>query len=487
MSTPKSTRMQLYWNTLVRIPVRVASISISIIVARILEPRDYGILTIAMMLIGYANIFTNFGLNEAIVQKQISDGRTVNSIFTFDLTVSALIGTGSFLAADLVAVFFSTPESAQAIRILCLVFIVTSFIGVPHAILRRDMNFKAISLIEALQSGLMSGLTLLLAVMGWGYWSLVYGQLIPLVVVAILLCVKANWVPRIYFNNSLMKQVYDFGIWNFLKMQLDFISMHIDKFISGRWLGPVDLGLYDKSKSLAGIPYDSFLANINAVMFSSFSRSKEKRAQLQQEFNKSLTLNSIIIFPTYMGSILVAPYFVHGFLGERWTAMTVPFQIVLFGFIFRTLTGLVTSFNIATGSYRGHSLRFLVSVVIFSIACVTLVRFGLNGIAFSLVIFNSVSFVLSTLLAIQQHNIPWSTISNAILSGFIPASVMGLCVEAASHSFLTTYTLSNFFLLSVIGVTVYLSCLLCSRNETVKELRLATLTDVKKKMSSLSG
>ena len=475
-----NVRSNLYWNTLVRIPVQILNFVISIIVARILMPKDYGILGISMMLIGYANIFTNFGFNQAIIQRQIFDKKTLNSIFTFDLSISILIAAGFFSTAGFVAEFFRTPECAKAIRVLSLFFIITSFTGIPHAILRRDMNFKAFTLLETMQSGLMSLITLLLAITGWGYWALVYGQLVPLLVITIALCIIAKWSPFIYFSNSLMKRVYDFGIWNFLRSQLNFVSQHIDKFIIGRWLGLVSLGFYDKSMSIAIVPSSSILMNINAVMFPSFSMSQGSKGELKEYFRKSLTLSSIIASPIYTGLIVVAPYFVYSLLGEKWSPMILPFQIILFGFVFKSFLGLIVNFNIAVGKYRNHSLRLLASVIVFILACSLSLRFGLKGIAFSFVVFSCTTFILGMSLSISQIDMPWTQVIRAILPGLLSAIIMGLSVKTVSYYFLEKYTIANLIFLSIIGAIIYLFCLFIDRTKATKELRKMLLGDVKK-------
>jgi PST family polysaccharide transporter len=481
-----SVKSSLYWNTLLCIPSQIVYFAISIIVARILMPRDYGILGIAMMIIGYANVFTNFGFNQAIVQKRIVDKRTLNSIFTFDLSISILIATGFFFAAGFIAEFFRTPECAKAVRVLCLVFIITSFYGLPHAILRRDMNFKAVSLIEVLHSWLMSAVTLLLAIKGWGYWALVYGQLVPLFVIAFVLCIKAGWIPFVYFNNSLMKRVYDFGAWNFLRAQLAFVSQHVDKFVVGRWLGPVSLGYYDKSISIAEVPGNSILMNINAVMFSSFSKNQESKDELQEHFKKSLTLTALIIFPIYTGLIVIAPYFVHSLLGEKWSPMIFPFQIILFGFIFRSFGGLIASLNVAIGKYRNYSLRLLAAVTVFIFACLLFLRFGLNGIAFSFVVFSLTLFLLTVSLAISQIEISWIEVIGCILPGLTSAIIMACCVEILSYYFLTAHSILNLMLLSSIGAVIYLLCSLTWRTEEIMEFRKTLLIDIKKMISAMS-
>jgi len=330
---PVNVRSNLYWNTLIRIPSQILTFVTSIIVARILIPKDFGILGIAMMLVGYANVFTNLGFNQAIVQKNIHNKKTLDSIFTFDLSISFLLTFLFYVHAGHIATFFKTPECKQIVQVMSIVFIITSFHALPHGILRRNMEFRTFALIETTQSLMMSAFTLALAILGFGYWSLAFGQLIPLTFITIVLCVKAKWYPSIYYNHNLMKNVYDFGLWSFLRSQINFIALHIDKLIIGRFLGAVNLGFYDKSMSLSQMPSDSILMNLNAVMFSSFSRNQKSRGILQEQLKKSLALTAIIIFPIYTGLILIAPYFVFGMLGEKWGPMILPFQLILFGFL----------------------------------------------------------------------------------------------------------------------------------------------------------
>ena len=305
-----STRSQLYWNTLLKIPGQIVSFGISIFVARILVPNDFGIMGIAMMLIGYTNLFTDFGFGEAIIQKRIENKRTLNSIFTMNLAVSLLLAALFFLSSGYIAGFFKSPECKNVIKVLSAVFVVTSFSAVPSAMLRRDMNFRTLSLISLTSSLLMSFITLLLAFNSLGYWALVFGQLIPSLLMTAVLCYKARWVPAVAYDHSAMKSLFNFGIWNFTKSQLGFIAQHTDKFIIGRWFGTTSLGFYDKAMNLATMPANSFAMNINSVMFSSFSTNKKDKYLLQTHFKKGLSLISFINFPLYIGLIVIAPYFV---------------------------------------------------------------------------------------------------------------------------------------------------------------------------------
>ncbi|HET6465446.1 MAG TPA: lipopolysaccharide biosynthesis protein, partial [Nitrospiria bacterium] len=353
MSKPESsTRSQLYWNTFISIPSQIISFVISILVARILDPKDFGIMGIVMMLIGFSNLLANFGFNQAVIQKGIHDKKLLSSIFTFNLAMSFGLTLVFFLLSGYMADFFKVPECKDVIKVMSPVFIIGSFAGIPNAILRRDMNFKAVSLIDFFQSFLMSIITLILAMKGFGYWALVYGQLIPSVVITITLYIVTQWVPIAYYNQSLMRSVFHFGMWNFINTQLGFVAQQTDKFIIGRWLGPAALGLYDKAKSVGEMPYNSLIININGVMFSSFSRLNNNKLELREQFKKSLTLLSFINFPIYLGLIIIAPYFVYVLLGDKWAPMIMSFEIILVSMLFKSFGGLVASLNIGIGKYK---------------------------------------------------------------------------------------------------------------------------------------
>lgn len=469
---------------MVRIPGQGAAFILSVLVARILMPKDYGILGVAMMLIGYSNLLTNFGLKEAIIQKKIYDARTLRSIFTFDLAVSSALTLAFFAAAGFIAAFFKTPEAKNVIRVMSLVFVITSFTGLPQVILRRDMNFKAVSLIDVTQSLLMYGLTYILALNQFGYWSLVYGQLIPLILTAVLLCVKAGWVPVISYDHNSLKRIFNFGVWNFLKSQLEFIAQHTDRFIIGRWLGAVSLGFYEKALSTATMPYNSLAMNINGVMFSAFSKYSDDGQQLRQHFKKSLTLLSLINYPIYLGLIIIAPYLVQSLFGEKWSSMTIPMQLILVGCIFRTFNGLTASLNVGVGKYKTHTKRFFFAWIFFVLSCVLLLRLGIVGIALSYLIFNVMQTALWLNLSIKTIDLRWKDVWGSILPASLASLFMAVVTIAVSRILLPQRSFLNMIALVIIGIFSYCIVVFYDKSELTREFRKLAFQDIKKKIST---
>src|SRR3990172_3837000 len=478
-----STRSQLYWNTLLKIPGQVVSFGISIIVARILVPHDFGIMGIAMMLIGYTNLFTDFGFGAAIIQKRIENKRTLNSIFTVNLAVSLLLAALFFLSSGYIAGFFKSPECKNVIKVLSAVFVITSFSAVPSAMLRRDMNFRTLSLINLSSSLLMSLITLVLALNSLGYWALVFGQLIPSMLMTAVLCYKVRWVPAVAYDHSAMKGIFNFGIWNFTKGQLGFIAQHTDKFIIGKSLGATSLGFYDKAMGLASMPVNSFTMNINSVLFSSFSANKEDKYLLQTHFKKGLSLISFINFPIYIVLIVIAPYFVYSLLGDKWSPMILPFQIILIGYIIKTFGGLMASLNVGIGNYKKHTIRFSIALVVFIFSCFVLLTLNITGIALSFLIFSIVEMYMLMDLAIKSIGLLWKDVVSAIYPGVAASALMLLITSLTSHFIFLDYSITNMLIITMAGTLSYCLYILIDKSTLTQEFKELMMRDIKNFLS----
>jgi O-antigen/teichoic acid export membrane protein len=472
-----NTRSQIYWNTLLKIPTQAAAFVVSILVARILMPSDYGIMGVAMMLIGFANLFTDFGFSTAIVQKDIRDRDTLQSVFTFNLGVSAALAVLFSLSARFVAVFFKSAECENVVIVMSSVFVVTSFSAVPRAILRRDMDFKTLSLIDTASAISMSLLTLLLALYHFRYWALALGQLVPTLVFTIYLCVRVRWTPVVVYKHSSMEPILNFGVWNAFKTQLEFGLGHFDKMILGRYAGLTALGYYDKAISIAMVPADSLIATLNAVLFSSFSQRQHDTRELQDLFKKALMTISVLVFPVYVGLFVVAPYFVLGLLGEKWAPMIAPFQIIAITFLFRSVGSLVVATNVAVGRYRAYTVRYFTSGCVFIALCAVLVSRGTFGVALAFLLFGALNVALGLHLAVSTIELPWFETARACWPATKATACMFGLTELVTLA-LPGHTPLSLLAIAVTGVVAYGSCLALETDRGFLELRRDAVADL---------
>lgn len=451
----EKTRIGIYWRLLSKASYEILRFGISIIVARILDPRDFGIIAIASIIIYYANTITNLGFNQALVQRQKINDEHINSVFTLDLVISALLTFILFFSASAIARFFNAPESKSVIRVLSLVFVLTTFHDMPYTLFRRNIDFKLISLVDFIRGCFSSALALLLAILGFKYWALVWGQLIPLFGATAYLLYKVEWIPKITYNHGLLKGIYSFGFWNFLRAQVVCFANSIDRIIIGRVLSPVALGFYDKSATFCEMPLQSISSNVNTVLYSSFSRGQMSKEYIRQLLKKGILIISLINFPIYAGIYAIAPYFVIVLLGEKWRPMIIPLQIFALSGFFASFSGLFASLNIALGSYRPHTIRLIIATILYFISILLLVQIGIEGVALGMLGYRALFLGLSFALVKKISCLGWSSLASCIFPAFLCSLSMLVIVKICSFVYFVEYSLLNLFSLVMIGFVCY--------------------------------
>lgn len=202
------TKSSLIWNTSLKIIYQVFRFGISIIIARMLDPKDFGIMGIATMIVFYANSITNFGFNRALIHKEKINESHINTIFTIDIAISLFLTLATVLFSSRIADFFKTPELTHVILSLSCVFLLTSFYYIPVTILKRRLDFKKVAIIELYRGVVQSCLTLILALLGLKYWALVIGLLASQISGLFYVFSKVEWRPRIRYDHGALKEIF---------------------------------------------------------------------------------------------------------------------------------------------------------------------------------------------------------------------------------------------------------------------------------------
>ena len=471
------TRSSLYWKVLLRGPYECLHFVASVIVARILGPTDFGIVSIATMTIMYCNVITNFGLNNALVQRKEITDRHINSIFTVDLMISLMMVLLFYMIAPFLASFFNSPESKNVIRTLCVLFVLTTFHDMSYAIFKRNIDFGFLSKVDLVREMGIAALTLILAICGLSYWAVVWGQLIPFFLITCYLVHRVDWSPRLRYHHNAIKEVFNFGSWNFVWAQTEFFRSRMDRLAVSKMLGPTALGLYDRAKSLYHIPSDNIVQNVNSVLFSTFSRAQDDSEYLAHTFKKGLLLTSIIGFPLYGGLYILADDFVSVVLGAKWVSMTTALQVLSLGGFFMSLQGLLSVLNMATGKYKIFTVGVLVNTGFFVLACLFLARIGIEAVAVGVLFFNSLLFFFSFSLAKKRIHLSWRDFSVCILPATLGTAAILISVKICKSIFFEGPSIISLTLLAIIAGAVYIAVLALIRTEILDGIKASIQRD----------
>ncbi len=399
----KKTNASLIYRLLFKGGQQVVGLGLAIILARILSPAEFGVIAIANMMIHYANNFTNFGLNNALVQKDNVGNEHVNTVFTIDFAISLFLVLVTLLSAEKFAIFFHNAAVGSVLKWMSLYYVITTFYHIPVVILRRNIDFRFLTVVEFVEGLLTSVLAIVLALAGYSYWAVVVASLVMPALVTVVLMIKTHWLPKIVLSNN-MGELYSFGFWNFMRAQVNLLISKVDYFVIGRYLDIESIGLYGKSFELTDRAMSGITMPINTIFFSTFSRLKQDAQQVKQVFLESSGLLALVGYPCLFGLLGVAPHFVMSCLGDQWKLAIVPLQILAVACLFRVLLGLVASVNVAIGKYKVHTMLNVVSAVFFVVLCFWVVEHGITAVSYAYLAYCFVSFCFSFwLLATSVH------------------------------------------------------------------------------------
>jgi O-antigen/teichoic acid export membrane protein len=444
----------IYWNTFTKIALEIIRFSVSIVTVRILDPKDFGIISIATLMIYYANIFTSFGLNEALVQKKEISINHVNTAFTINLVISVILAILLYLTSSYVSNLFRSPESRDVLRILCVMLIGSTFYDISLSLLRRKINFKIIAISDIFKDLTASGITISLAVLGYKYWALVWGILIPQIIASCYLLIKSGWSPKIYCEFVALKELIGFSTLTFIRNQMSYIVSRFDRVIIGRNYNPTILGIYEKAKSLSQIPSEGIAANINAVLFPSFSRNQDRQEQLLGLLTKGVLIISTICIPIYIGLFTLAPYFIPILFGSKWMDIIPPFKILCIGSIFSSINGVFNAFSVGVGDYRKITLRAVISTLLFFALLIIFRKDGINIISLCWVIFSLLQCLLNYDLVRKRIEFQLKVLLKYIWPGICCSILMIMNLQITLLTF-NKVTLLNLLVLIIVGSISY--------------------------------
>lgn len=371
----------LRWLTLSRALGQLVAWASTLIVIRLLAPDVYGLMAMAMLIIGLLGLCSELGLEAALIQSPTLDRALIEQVFGLTLLVNCGLYLGVFFSAPLVAGFFAEPRLTLIVQVVGLQFLVQAVAAVPLALLQREMRFRRRALLDFCKMLTASLVTLALALAGSGVWSLVWGTLSGLLLEAVGAWISAGRGYRPCFRLRGLGRLAAFGGWVTVSRLLWYVYAHADGFIVGKLLGKEALGLYTVGKQLASLPISKLQNIINEIGFAAFSRLQHEQKQYRIQFLKAVRLLSFCAFPVFFGIAAVAPELVRVILGTTWEDAILPLQMLSLVGPLRMLQSLVMPALMGLGRPDVQVYNLLLACVLLPTAFIIGAQWGVNGVA----------------------------------------------------------------------------------------------------------
>lgn len=404
-------------------PLRTVAL---IVLARILDPQDFGLVALAMILITATDLFSGLGMENALIQTK-EDPQAV-AFPAFGLT--ALFSTFLFLIVFTQASFFASllgdPAVAPILRWLSVLIVTESIALVPKALLRKQMMFRQVSATKLVSIFTYNGAAIVLALMGFGLWSLVYAELISSVAgvtVASILYPGWDWLKPKLPDWDIVRDLLRFGIPSTGSGLLTYLNTNWDDWLVGRVMGATALGFYSKAYNVSNKGIAGFNRGvITGVFFPSYAKIQDDKDRLARAYLKGLSLVALLVTPLSLGLLILSPELVPILLGDKWIPMTRTLQIYALMAFTRPLAGSTSPLFLATGR---PELNVRVGLVLLA-AMVPLVFLllgqGIEGVAIAVV----ASFVIALLYSLFEVNRLLPGTAPKMAQAILPATVAGI-------------------------------------------------------------
>lgn len=448
------------------------------LLARFVAPGDFGLLAMALIVIGFVQLFIDQGFSTAIVQREIVDDEFLSTAFWANLALGVVLGIALIGLKDVPASFFGDPRLAELIPWMALALLFEALMAVPQALMKRNFDFKGLAL-RTIFARIFAGLVAIVgAVYGWGVWSLVVFTVLSGALSTAILWLLCDWHPKFRFSVRCLRDLLHFGGHVTGVRLLSFVDLRILDVLIGHYFGAVALGYYTLAAQLVGRIGSVIVQVLSQVAMSGFSRVQASAEALLYHVLRVTRITTAIVFPLFALIGLLSGSIVQVLYGSGWEK-----SALLIGMLAPIAPArvMISSLSDAAMSSGAPNLvlraRILATAIIVPLL-LSMLSFGINA----LILVFMASFYLVTLptyMAAVAKAVPFRRRSYLVQQLPIVLATVALSGGVLAMSHWSTVhdwiPLWGALISGLVGVTAYCAILWMLDPKTVKELgRLIT-------------
>lgn len=310
------------WSSITEIIAKLISPLVNMLLARLLVPSAFGAVTTITMVISFAEVFTDAGFQKYLIQHEFSSreelDRSTSVAFWTNLSFSVLVCVIIFVFRHGIADLVGSPNLGNAISIASVSIILVAFSSIQMARYKRDFDFKTLFFVRMGTALIPVFVTVPLAFIFRNFWALLIGTLASNLFNAVVLTLKSQWKPKLYYNFALLKEMFSFSAWTLLESVAIWLTSYADIFIVGHYLNEYYLGLYKTSMTTVNSYMAIVTASILPVLFSALSRVQDDDGQFKDTYYKFQRLTAVLVVPMGIGMFLYSDLVTRILLGEQW-------------------------------------------------------------------------------------------------------------------------------------------------------------------------
>ena len=456
---------------------QVISWVFTFLVIRLLDPQDYGLMTMASFLTSFIFVFSNLGLGAGVVQRESVNQAELTSVFWFSIFVGLFMAVVVLGLAYPNAYIFNNDALVPITQLVSIMFIASSIGTVPQNILSRNYRFKDIALINMVASFLASVISVWMAYIGFGVYTLILSAILLGLFKSIGYFMVCDWRPDFSFNFKEVKPFLKFGMTLSLSDSVARLLENFDRLIIGKLYNEVLLGYYSTGISISSMPIDKLSPLINPVLFPMFSRWQGDKEKSTNAYLKILKYYLFLMSNIYMGALAIADNLILLVLGEKWVNITFIFK----GFCIVQLFKVLSSYHKVLLTSQGKAsqiLKYDISTAVLLLVSIFIAALeSFESVVYAWVIVYPLVTIIWMFTSLRSGGISLISYLNTVFQGAITSVVMFIVVTLVSITFedfvssLSTFNIV-LFQASVAAVVFFTSSIVFQRQLLIELLQL---------------
>lgn len=408
------------WASVEKFGGRVLTLLIFFILARLLDPKSFGLVAIVNSIIALASIFAEQGFVTALIQREHLEKRDIDSAFWGSLGMSLLLFAGVYVAAPGVAAFYAEPALTDLIRVISLSILIGAVTNVQSALLQRNLRFRGLAIRQLLATVAGGSVGISLAVLGYGVWALVLYLLVRAIALSALLMVRVGYHPGLAFSWARYASMFRFGV-NVLGSKLLFYgNSDLINMLIGHFLGVEALGFFSIANRVYITFKDMMINTVSRVILPHLSRVQDQPERLRQTFLGVVEKVSAVTFPACLMLAAFSGDLIQLFFGPQWLPALPIMQLLVISAIFSLVSSYVNDLLLAIGqafvSFQVNLLSSLLNLGFFFL----FVWGGIEAVAWGFLLRNIIVAPVSVAFLPAWLQLPYLSMARALAKALLP-------------------------------------------------------------------
>ena len=426
--TKKNVIGNFIWRFAERCGAQLVTFVVSIVLARILDPKDYGTIALVTVFTTILQVFVDSGLGTALIQKKDADDLDFSSVFYFNFIVCMVLYAGMFMAAPYIAVFYKDTTLTPVIRVISLTIVISGVKGIQQAYVSKNMLFKRFFFSTIGGTIFSAVLGIAMAYMGFGVWALVAQQLSNTAIDTLILWLTVRWRPKKMFSFERLKGLFSFGWKLLVSSLLDTAYNNLRNLIIGKLYSSSDLAFYNQGDKFPKVIVTNINTSIDSVLLPTMSVEQDNPERIKQMTRRAIKTSTYVMAPLMMGLAFCAEPVVRLILTDKWIPC-IPFLRI---FCITYMFWPVHTANLNAINAMGRSDWFLrleiVKKIVGLIILLSTMWFGVMAMAYSLLLSSVLSQIINSWPNRKLLRYGYLEQVRDFAPGILLAVVMGICV-----------------------------------------------------------